>query len=98
MPGLTQWTPALRRRFLDCLSASGNVRAAVTACGLSRQSVYKLRVRDPLFAREWDETIEALRLGRDRGLEHILAHDPRFARLWQVMQQQRGGEFIPQDP
>ena len=93
-----KWSPELRRRFLDRLSAWGNVQAAAAACGLSRQSVYKLRGRDPLFAREWDAGLEAWRAAADRELARILAEDPRFARLWQVMQLQREGEFPPQDP
>jgi hypothetical protein len=98
MPGTSQWTPALRSRFVDYLSASGNVCAAAAACGLSRQSVYKLRRRNPLFARDWGAAVEALRAAADREFEHILEEDPRFARLRQVMQLQRGGEFALQDP
>ena len=64
-PDPRQWTPALRTRFLDHLSASGDVRAAAAHCGLSRQSVYKLRRRDPAFARQWDRVREA-QAGRAR--------------------------------
>ena len=57
MPVLNQWTPALRARFLNFLSARGDVRAAAVACGLSRQSAYKLRRRDPEFAGAWNAAL-----------------------------------------
>src|SRR5690606_33895449 len=56
-PSSSRWTPALRERFLGHLSAGGDVRAAAARCGLSRQSVYKLRERDPAFARAWDAAL-----------------------------------------
>jgi hypothetical protein len=55
--GRGRWTATLRMQFLDRLSGDGNVRAAAAACGLSRQSVYKLRRRDPDFAGEWDAAV-----------------------------------------
>lgn len=62
----TGWTPELRKRFLAHLSKRGDVRAAAASCGLSRQSVYKLRWRDPSFARAWDGSLElAERQSRD---------------------------------
>jgi len=39
--------------FLEQLAQRGNVRAACAAIGLSRESAYRLRRRDPLFARGW---------------------------------------------
>jgi hypothetical protein len=48
-----RWTPSLRARFLSVLEDFGDVSAAVKACGLSRQSVYKLRHRDGRFAEQW---------------------------------------------
>jgi hypothetical protein len=56
-----KWSPALAERFLDHLATYANVQAAATACGLSRQSVYKLRRRDPAFARAWDAALTQLR-------------------------------------
>ena len=45
------WTPARREQFLEQLAQHGKARAAAAACGLSRQSAYMLRRRDPAFAR-----------------------------------------------
>src|SRR5688572_17413757 len=47
------WTPARRTRFLDRLAQDGNVLAACALVGLSREAAYRLRRRDPLFARAW---------------------------------------------
>lgn len=51
------WTPALRKRFIESLAMCGQVRRSVAICGLSRQSVYRLRSRDPEFALEWDAAL-----------------------------------------
>jgi hypothetical protein len=63
------WTPDRRTRFLSLLAESGDVRASALACGLSPQSVYKLRRRDGLFARAW---LAALLLARDHS-EQVMA-------------------------
>jgi hypothetical protein len=63
------WTPARRVRFLELLQVSGDVRACARACGLSAQSAYKLRRRDPLFARSWKA---AVLLARDHS-EQVMA-------------------------
>lgn len=63
------WTPERMARFLSLLAEAGNVRACAQACGLSAQSVYKLRRRDPLFARAWQA---AVLLARDHS-EQVLA-------------------------
>jgi hypothetical protein len=47
------WTPARKAQFLDALAGDGNVRAACARVGLSREAAYRLRRRDPLFARAW---------------------------------------------
>ena len=60
------WTPALKARFLDRLAAHGNARAACRNVGLSAEAAYKLRRRDPLFARGW---AAALLLARDNGAQ-----------------------------
>lgn len=39
--------------FLQRLEAAGEVRAACAAVGLSARSAYKLRDRNPAFARGW---------------------------------------------
>lgn len=47
------WTPARKAQFLESLAGDGNVRAACARVGLSREAAYRLRRRDPLFARAW---------------------------------------------
>jgi hypothetical protein len=47
------WTPERRTRFLDRLAQDGNVLAACALVGLSREAAYRLRRRDPVFARAW---------------------------------------------
>jgi hypothetical protein len=47
------WTPERKVRFLDRLAARGNVRLACRAAGMSPEAAYRLRRRDPLFARGW---------------------------------------------
>lgn len=64
------WTPARRAKFLTLLAETGNVRACAARCGLSAQSVYKLRRREPLFARSW---AAALVLARDHA-EQVMAN------------------------
>jgi hypothetical protein len=63
------WTPDRTARFLDTLSHKGNVARAAAAIGLSRETAYCRRRRDPLFARAWSA---AMLLAREEG-GHILA-------------------------
>lgn len=56
------WTPERKVRFLDQLAVHGNARAACRAVGLSADAAYKLRRREPLFARAW---AAAVVLGRE---------------------------------
>jgi hypothetical protein len=56
------WTPERRALFLDDLATRGNVRAACARVAMSRDTAYRLRRRDALFARGWDA---ALLLARD---------------------------------
>ena len=51
------WTPERRMRFLDHLAGGGNVRAACVRVGMSRDTAYRLKRRDPLFARIWDAAL-----------------------------------------
>ena len=51
------WTEARRAKLIECLSATPDVRRACIAVGLSRQSAYRLRDRDPDFAAVWDEAL-----------------------------------------
>jgi len=51
------WTAARRNDFLAALAQTANVRMAVRGVGLSEQGVYKLRKRDPAFAKAWGEAL-----------------------------------------
>jgi hypothetical protein len=55
------WTPFARKLFLHVLANTGLVRIACDYTGLSRQSAYALRARDPLFAAGWDAAAEIAR-------------------------------------
>jgi hypothetical protein len=48
------WTPAARRLFLEVVAKTGIVTRACAYAGMSRDSAYALRYRDPLFAAGWD--------------------------------------------
>lgn len=70
------WTPERKVQFLDHLAGKGNVRAACARVRLSREAAYRLRRRDPLFARGWaaalvqayDASIEVL---ADRAIDGV---------------------------
>jgi hypothetical protein len=62
------WTPERKALFLDDLAVRGNVRAACVRVGMSRDTAYRLRRRDALFARGWDA---ALLLARDSVAETL---------------------------
>jgi hypothetical protein len=53
------FTAAKRQVFLDHLAACCNVTRAAAAAGVGVSTVYDLRRRDPEFARQWEEAIEA---------------------------------------
>lgn len=57
------WTAERQLVFLDTLARTRSVSRAARAAGMSRESAYRLRARDPngLFAAAWDR---ALRSGR----------------------------------
>jgi hypothetical protein len=56
------WTPFARRLFLDALADHGKVEVACSFTGMTRQSAYALRARDPLFAAGWDAACELARM------------------------------------
>lgn len=60
------WTPERKVQFLDRLAVHGNARAACRSVGLSAEAAYRLRRRDPLFARGWDAAVV---LGRENGVQ-----------------------------
>ncbi len=47
------WTTKAKGSFLAALAAGTSVSAAATAAGLSRESAYRLRARNPRFASAW---------------------------------------------
>lgn len=53
-----RWNKGMRRRFLDHLAATCNVKAAAEAIEVDPGSVYYLRRRDPAFTAEWAEALE----------------------------------------
>lgn len=67
------WTPARRLAFLSVLAECGNVSAATGMCGMSRESVYRLRRRDPEFARQWDAALVEHVACEEREYEAVVA-------------------------
>ncbi|MEW4447835.1 hypothetical protein [Qipengyuania sp. JC766] len=65
-PPARGWTAARKARFLDRLAQRGNARDACRAVGLSAEAAYRLRRRDPLFARGW---AAALLLARENATQ-----------------------------
>lgn len=57
------WTKARRNAFLEELAMSCNVRRAHVAAEMALGSAYRLRRRDALFAKQWQEALE---LGYER--------------------------------
>jgi hypothetical protein len=57
------WTKARRDAFLEELAMACNVRRAHAAAEMAPGSAYRLRRRDPLFAKQWQEALE---LGYER--------------------------------
>jgi len=47
-----------RQRFLASLSATANISLSAAAAGHSLSSFYRMRTRDPAFAREWQLALE----------------------------------------
>lgn len=62
------WTPARQLAFLDILARTRSVTRAAAAAGMSRESAYRLRNRDPhgLFAFAWKRAMGADRIGLTR--------------------------------
>ena len=53
------WTVERMEVFLGELKTHADVSRACDAVGLARQGVYRLRRRNPAFARAWDRSIAA---------------------------------------
>jgi transposase-like protein len=47
-----------KKRFIDALTEQGTVSHAAQAAGVSRNTVYRWRVKDREFAALWDEAHE----------------------------------------
>jgi len=71
------WTPHRQLVFLDMLARTGSVTRSARAAGMSRESAYRLRARNPdgLFAAAWDRALAGHRTvnlaaarGRRRGV------------------------------
>ena len=56
-PNHNGWSEPRKLAFLEHLAACGNVRAACARVGMSHEAAYRLRRRDPLFARGWDAAL-----------------------------------------
>jgi hypothetical protein len=52
------WTMEKRKRFLDCLSITCNVRQSADFAAMSHGACYALRRRDPDFAAQFTEALE----------------------------------------
>jgi hypothetical protein len=52
-----RWTKSRRKAFLVALEQGARIVAACEAIGASKQSLYKLRQRDPAFAKAMDEAL-----------------------------------------
>lgn len=52
------WTKAKREVFLTELAASCNIRRASAAAAMGQTSAYRLRRRDPEFAKAWQAALE----------------------------------------
>ncbi|HYD24725.1 MAG TPA: hypothetical protein VEB68_08000 [Croceibacterium sp.] len=68
------WTPDRMMGFLECLCEKPDVGRACARVGLSRQSAYKLRRRDPLFAAAWQV---ALQVAHEARLRRAMAALPK---------------------
>ena len=53
----SRFTQEKRRRFLDALAATCNVRMAAEAAGVAHSSCYRLRERDASFADAWQTAV-----------------------------------------
>lgn len=55
----THLTAKKRARFLDTLAECGNVSQAAKVAATSRDSVYRLRADDAVFASAWDDALQS---------------------------------------
>nr|WP_161593767.1 hypothetical protein [Parerythrobacter lutipelagi] len=70
----TVFLPALKSRFLEHLSEFGNVGLACKRAGVSRQTAYRERRRQPAFARLWDAAMLSARTVAEEALAERAVH------------------------
>jgi hypothetical protein len=58
MDALTDFTESKREKFLETISASGNISLAAQAAGVSRRTPYYHRDKDPDFAQAWEDAFD----------------------------------------
>lgn len=80
------WTPARQLAFLDALARTRSVTRAAAAAGMSRESAYRFRKRDPkgLFAAAWDRILASLvpSSRKEPGLSGSKGHRRGKVRAW----------------
>ncbi|MEZ5692815.1 MAG: hypothetical protein R3D99_03000 [Altererythrobacter sp.] len=70
----TIFLPELKSRFLEHLSEYGNVALACKRAGVSRQTAYRERRRQPAFAKLWDAAMLAARTVAEEALAERAVH------------------------
>ena len=68
------FTPARRVLFLEALAEAGNVRGAARCVGVSPETAYKARRRDPLLAGAWDAALVLARVHCEQVLAERALH------------------------
>src|SRR6476659_2255341 len=63
------WTAERQLRFLDALAITSCVARAAGSAGMNRESAYRLRGRNALFAAFWDRALEGRSPSRSKGHE-----------------------------
>lgn len=77
-----RWTCAMKATFLDHLAGTCHITASAAAIGVTPGAVHQLRRRDPSFAADWEEALEAgYVMLETRLLGHALAGHARADRI-----------------
>ena len=76
------WTPFRQLAFLAELVCSRSITEAARAAGMSRESAYRLRRREPesLFAAVWDRALQAPARAASKGHELSASNTGRVRR------------------
>ena len=76
------WTAQRQLTFLAELARTGSITRAARAAGMSRESAYRLRKRDPhgLFAAAWDRSLKRGALSKLEGHKTLRAAAARKRR------------------